>query len=377
MQIFFDKNVLLDAIAPAMGCVSNKNTLSAIEGIMITTDSDSSCTLTAYDLEKGYRTAVPARVRDNGQYIINAVKLNQIVRVMPDGEISIEVDDKCLCTVSGGNSRFELHCLPGTEFPALPDLSGEAGFEISEGALRKMITQTSFAVAVNDTRAALNGLYFEIKGFDMTSVGCDGNRMAKRSCKNAVKNPEKDAFSFIIPSKPTAELVKLLSDDDEKTVKVNPSRKHVLFTIGDFSFFSRLIDSEYLEYGRFIPQNSKTFVTVGVAPLIQSLERAALVTEERTMGQTKSPVKCLFSGGILKVSSTSVTSSVSDELPVKMEGDDIDIGFNCRFLLDAVRCADTESIKLSLTSPLMSMVVEPEDCSGDVSFLFLVLPVRI
>lgn len=377
MQIFFDKNVLLDAIAPSMGCVSNKNTLSAVEGILISTNSADSCTLTAYDLEKGYKTSVPARVREDGEYIINAVKLNQIIRVMPDGEIGIEVDDKCLCTVSGGNSRFELHCLPGNQFPALPDLSGEAGFEISEGALRKMIVQTSFAVAVNDTRAALNGIYFEIKGFDMTAVACDGNRMAKRSANAAVKNPEKDAFTFIIPAKPTSELVKLLADDDEKIIKVNPSRKHVLFSFGEFSFFSRLIDSEYIEYSRFIPQNSKTVVNVGVEPLIKSLERASLVTEERTMGQTKSPVKCLFSDGILKISSTSVTSSVSDELPIEMQGDPIDIGFNCRFLLDAVRSADSDSIKLSLTSPLMSMVVQPSTPSENSDFLFLVLPSRI
>ncbi len=380
MKVIFDKSILLKAITPAMGSVSTKNTISAIEGILITTDTDK-CIMSAYDLEKGLRTEVPAVVSEPGSYIINANKLIQIVRLLPEGAITIEIDKNCVAKIHSGKSEFELHALEGKDFPNMPELSGDMGFSIDTEALKKMISLTSFAIAQNDHRPALNGAFFKVKGGKITVVTCDANRMALREnvfdIENKFGEVDELDLAFIVPGKTLAEFMKLSSEAEEKTTLLL-TRKHIVFVLKDMLFFSRLIDSEYIDYERFIPKANKTFATVDPAAFVSSLERASLVTEDRTMGQTKSAVKCNFTDNILKVSSVSVTGKVYDEIKIDKEGDDIEMGFNCRYMLDALRACDSEKVKISMSTPLMSMIIEPADGEAESDkFLLLVLPVKM
>lgn len=376
MKIIFDRDELTAAVTPAMGCVSNKNTMASIEGILIETDGDR-CILSAYDLEKGVRITVPAKVEEEGSYIINAGKLNQIIRSMPENNIEIEVDRRNITKISSGKSAFELHALKGEDFPNLPELSVEGGFNIKQGELRTLISQTLFAVAQNDQRPALNGAFFKIENNTITVVSCDSNRLAikRRNC-DIDRSTDDAALKFIIPGKTLGELVKIIDDGDE-IITVRPSRKHVIFKIGELYFFSRLIDEEYIDYERFMPKNNKIFVKIYTGEFIRSLDRASLVTEDKNMGQTKSALRCSFEDCVLRLSSVSVSGSFSDELIIEKEGGNIEIGFNCRYLLETLRSCGADRVKLSLSTPLMSMIIEPAEENCEEDFTYLVLPVKM
>lgn len=380
MKAVFEKTTLLSAVTPALGSVSGKNTLPAIEGVNIKCEANGQCIITAYDLEKGFRCIIEAEVEIPGNYVINGQKLVQIIKTMPGDFVTIEVNDKFIVRISSGKSEFELHALDGRDFPLLPNLDGERGIEISQSVFGSMLRQTAFAIAQNNMRPELNGSYFKSDNGKLTIVSCDGNRMALCERKidlTDIKGSEGDVkIDCIVPGKTLSELVRLVSDTDD-TMLIKLTRRHVIFIVGQYTFFSRLIDSEYIDYKRFIPQTSKIFVKLDCQSYVGALERAMLVTEDRTLGQAKSPLRCTFNGNLLKVSSISVTGRVYDEIFTDKIGDDIEIGFNCRYLLDALRAVDTDKIKLSLTSSLMSMIIEPAEPEEDQRFLFLVLPVKM
>jgi DNA polymerase-3 subunit beta len=376
MKVIFNRSILEAALTPAMGCVSNKNTMTSVEGILIETDGDR-CILSAYDLEKGLRITVPATVEVEGSYIINALKLNQIIRSMPENDVTIEVDRRNVAKISSGRSLFELHVLKGEDFPNLPELSVEDGISIKQGELRSLIVMTLFAVAQNDQRPALNGAFFQIENNTITAVSCDSNRLAVKRKRCEIERGDHDTIQkFIIPGKTLSELIKLIGDGDE-IITLRPARKHVIIKIGEMFFFSRLIDEEYIDYERFIPKNNKIIVEINTDELKRCLERASLVTEDIKMGQVKSPLRCNFEDDLLQLSSVSASGSFNDEIIIKKEGGNIEIGFNCRYLLDAIRCCETEQIKLSMSTPLMSMLIEPVEINDDDYFIYLVLPVKM
>ncbi|MBR6514845.1 MAG: DNA polymerase III subunit beta [Clostridia bacterium] len=380
MKTIFEKSILLDAILPALGSVSAKNTIPAIEGINLNCTEDGKCVITAYDLEKGYRTEISCDVVRPGNYIINAQKFAQIIRAMPSGFITIDIDSSNIAKIVSGKSEFEIYAMNGADFPQLPALRGDHGFVIKQGILRNMITKTQFAVAANDMRPELNGAFFKIEGNKLTVVSCDGSKMAIKEQITDIENKNDDQseldMQFIIPAKTLIEIMKLLSDNDE-TVSIRLTRKYVILFIGSVIFFSRLIENEYIDYNRFLPKAPKTFVKIDCEAFLGALERASLVTEDKTMGQAKSILRCNFEDNMLKISSVSVSGKVYDEVFTEKQGDDIVIGFNCRYLLDALRACDSEKLKLSLTSQLMGMTLQPAEEGEDGTFTFLVLPVKI
>ena len=380
MKAIFEKNTLLGAVTPALGSVSGKNTLPAIEGVNLDCSNPGRCVVTAYDLEKGFRCTIECEVEKEGNYIVNGQKLCQILSRMPGSFVTIEVNDKDVVTISSGKIKFELHALNGRDFPMLPELDGDHSFEIRQSTFRSMLEQTEFAIAQNNMRPELNGAFFKTDGSKLTIVASDGHKLAL--CERAVElrdlhNDGGDiSFSFIVPGKILFDLGKAVADSDEPMV-VKYTYKHVFFYIGNSIFFSRLIDAEYIDYNRFIPKTGNIFVTVDAQSLTNALECAMLVTEDRTLGQARSVLKCTFTGNMLMVSSTSVTSRVSDEIFTEKIGPDIEIGFNCRYLLEAMHACDAEKIKLTLSGPLMSMVIEPADPDPDKRFTFLIVPVKM
>ncbi len=377
VKIYLQKSDFMTALNPLMGCVSNKNTLTSIEGILIETEGNDCCVLSSFDLEKGVRLKTQASVEESGSFIINAVKLNQIIRIMPEEGITIEVDKRNVTKIYSGRSSFELHALNGEDFPNLPDLNTDGGFDVKQGDLKSLIGRTMFAVAQNDQRPALNGAFFSISGNKINVVGCDSNRLAINSKSYEGSSFDgADAVKFIIPGKSLGELAKLLSDEDEN-VTVKLARKHCVFKIGNINFFTRFIDEEYIDYERFIPKNSKIFVDIDRSELLLGLERAMLVTEDKSMGQSKNSLKCGFENDVLILTSNSVTSRFYDEILVNKTGDNIEIGFNCRYLYDAVKASSSDKLKLSLSTPLMSMIVQGAEETQENSFLYLVLPVKL
>ena len=296
---------------------------------------------------------------------------------MPEDDITIDVDRRNVAKISSGKSLFELHALKGEDFPNLPELSIEEGINIKQGELRSLIVMTLFAVAQNDQRPALNGTFFHIENNTITAVSCDSNRLAvKRKRCEIERGDDGNVLKFIIPGKTLSELIKLIDDGDD-IVTVRPVRKHVVIKIGEIYLFSRLIDEEYIDYERFIPKNNKIFVKTPTDKFKKSLERALLVTEDVKMGQMKSSLRCIFEDDLLKLSSISVSGSFNDEIQIEKEGENIEIGFNCRYLYDSIRCCETEYIKLSMSTPLMSMLIEPVEKNDEDYFIYLVLPVKM
>lgn len=378
MNITFEKSVLSNAIAPIMGAVSNKNTIAAVEGILLTTSGDDGCVLTSFDLEKGFRIKIEAKVNESGSYIINGVRLNQIVRAMPEGEINIAVDNRNTVKISGGKSEFELSALDGADFPSLPEFRSEMRFTVNQEIFRQMIVRTVFAVAHNESRAVLNGAYIVFSEDGIKIVACDGNRLAVREQKCDIESlgEKKPEASFILPGKTLNELIKLLKDFDG-TVTVSLTRRNAVFECGGLLFFSRIIEGEYLDYSKFIPASSKVKCEIETERFIKSLERAFLVSEEKTSDNTKNYVKCTFEGDMLKISSVSANGRVYDEISVEDLENGIEIGFDCLYLLEALRASGTEKISCGMNTPLSALVIKPCEDNGQEDFLYLVLPIRM
>ncbi|MBO5039551.1 MAG: DNA polymerase III subunit beta [Clostridia bacterium] len=378
MKIKVMKSEILEAAIPSVGFASNKNTIASTEGILLNTVSDKECELTAYDLEKGMKTTVTCIVEESGAGIINCQRFIQIIKAMPDGLLTIEINESNLkAKISAGTSEFELYALSASDFPDLPELRGDRGFKIRQDALRAIIQKTQFAIAVNSVKPELNGLDLKVEDGVLSAVSCDGSRLSVVTETDPMESvgTSELAFDVIIPGKSVSELMRFISDSD-KEMEIYVARKHIIFFIGRFVLFTRRIDAQYIDYDRFIPKAPKIFVTLDTVDLLSALERALLVTEERRQGQIPSPVICTVKEGQLTIASSSVTGRVNDVISVHHEGEDIEIGFNCRFLYDAIKVCDCERIKLCLTSPLMSMTVE-EAGENPSKFLLLILPVRL
>ena len=376
MIIVFDKATLCEAVAPLMGAVSTKNTYAAVEGILITTEGPDKCSLTSFDLDKGFYAVIDAKVEEEGSFIINGTKFNQIIRMLPEGEVRLSVDNRFTAKIKGGRSEFELNALGGEEFPSIPEFKGEHRFTVSQGILRAMIADTNFAVAQNEGRAVLNGSFFSLVDDNIKVVACDGNRLAIREQKCDLGSENPVNVKFILPGKAVQEVLKNLKDNDDD-VTVSVSRKNAVFAFDGYTFFTRLIEGEYLEYERFIPKESKIFVKIDTEQYIKSLERASLVSEDKSVGQARSYVRCNFTEDELKISSTSANGRAYDEVKIEKTGDDLEIGFSCKLLLDALRACGTEEVQLAMNTPLSCMVIRPVEEMPDTNYLYLVLPIRM
>ena len=366
-----------------MSGVSTKMTLAATEGILIEASLPNTCVMTTYDIEKGVRIIIEADVIEAGSAIVNASKFSQIVRVM-DGDITLTVDDRNCATIVSGRSSHTMTALPAKDFPEIPRLTSTQGFVAPQKVVRSMMAKCLYAMGVNDQRPVLNGLFFSVTGGKLHMVSCDSFKMATCATKTDLYGLESDLTveetRFILPNKSVNELYKLLSDkNEEAVVTVYTSRKNIIFVMGELTFFSKLIEGEYIDYNRIILRNHRITVYADRESVISALEHAALITEEKVAGSVRSHVRLETQGNILKISATSGTGSSYDEVSIGHEGDDIIIAFNNRSLIDSLRACQADRVKLSMSSPLSSINIEPgdEDRCADDEDLFMLLPVRM
>ena len=383
MKIVFNRQSISEVLTPLMCAVSNKSTLQSIEGILIEAEAPDRCTLTSFDMEKGVEITVRTEVIEGGSYIINAQKFNQTVKVMEGDELTLTVDDKMTATFEAGKSTHKMSALPGSDFPDRPMVSNNHGFVVSQGILKKMINKTAHAMAVTDPRPVLNGCLFKITGNSLLTVTCDSHRLAKCEAQTTIKGAGLDGddmnYSFIVPVKTVNELSRMLLDSEDEDAIIFVSRKNMLMKLGDLTFFSCLIDGEYINHDSVIIRNHAITMETDRGVLISALERAAIITEERVPNSVRSHVKLQLEGDLLKILAISTAGSTYDEITVDHEGDDITIAFKNRYLLDALRACTADRVKISLTSHLTSINVEPCDIEADDENkeLFMLLPVRI
>lgn len=409
MKIIFNKNDMCEAVSPLQSGVSGKTALTATEGILFEAQAPDVCRMTTFDLEKGVRLSVRVEVIEEGAAIISAAKFSQTVRAMEDGEITLSVDDRNCVSITCGRASHTMNALPAADFPDLPRLRSVNGFTVPRKTLRAMIGKCMHAMGTNDQRPFLNGMYMRVTDGRLDTVACDSFRMAVCStpAETENRNESGDAlnYRFILPNKSVGELFRLLDYRNEKSEKsleslessesgessesreqrepltrIHMFRKNIVFDLDGITFFSRLIDGEYMDYERIIVRNHRILVTVDRDVLLSALERAALITEERVPGAVRSSVRLDIVGGMLKVSAVSGLGSSYDEMSIRHEGDDLTIAFNNRYLMDSLRACRAGDVRLSMSTSLSSINIEPvlseEETAAGESELYFLLPVR-
>ncbi|WP_370828463.1 DNA polymerase III subunit beta [Fournierella massiliensis] len=364
MNIVCDKALLSSAIDGVSKAVTLRSSIPALEGILLKAEGFQ-LTLTGYDLEMGITTTIEANVRQAGEIVLSAKLLGDMVRRLPSGEINIYTNESGNATIKGGVAEFDILAMSASDYPDLPTPGADHTLTIRAGMLRGMIEKTLYAVSQDDKKPAHTGELFAIEEDKLTVVALDGYRLA------IVERPvqAEKHIRIIIPAKTLTEVNKLLGDDEDD-VHISANRRFVVFNSGNYTILSRLIEGEFLNYANVIPNGCKTRVVLETRDFIDTIERASLIITERL----KNPLRILFdASGKVTVRCQTNLGKVVDEFSAQVEGDPVEIGFNNRYLLDALRNARCEKVVLELSGPLSPVKILPEE--GE-DFIYLVLPVR-
>lgn len=364
MKIICDKTLLTAAVVNVSRAVATKSTILALEGILLRA-KDNHLQLTGYDLELGISTTIEATVQEPGEIVLTARLFSDMIRRLPGDTVSISCDEKYLTVIRSGAAEYTILGIAPDEFPELPSVNDVASVSLPQDALKSMIDQTLFAVATTDSKPVHTGSLFDIKEGAITVVSVDGYRMAIRREKLAGE----EANRFIIPGKTLSEVSKLMEDSGDP-VELLVSRKHILFDIKGFTVVSRLLEGEFLDYAAAIPPSAKTTVTISTKQFIESIERTSLLISDRL----RSPIRMQFGENAIQISCSTSLGKANDEIACQIEGESVEMGFNNKYLLDALRACGCDQVRLEIGGPLSPMKVVPLE--GD-SFLFLVLPVRL
>lgn len=362
MKLICDRTLLANAIAGVSKAVTQRSSIPVLEGILMKAEGFS-LTLTGYDLEMGITTTIEANVLEPGDAVLPAKLLGDMVRRLPSEEVEINAQDSGATTIKGGITEFDIMGLNPGDFPDLPNPGADRTLDMDTTDLQEMVDTTLFAVSTDDKKPAHTGALFSITPEKLTVVALDGYRLA------IIEKPVQATkeIDIIIPAKTLSEVVKLFGEADE-VVHISANRRFVVFATQSYTVISRLIEGEFLDYRRVIPEGYKTRVTVDVRDFATTIERASLIITERL----KNPLRVMFDDHITVRCQTTL-GKVVDELPAQVEGDPVEIGFNNRYLLDALRYSRCDKLVFELSGPLSPVKVLPKD-GGD--FLFLVLPVR-
>ncbi|MBR2615647.1 MAG: DNA polymerase III subunit beta [Clostridia bacterium] len=370
MFIRVDKKAFLETISPCLCAVSSRSANAALACLHFkTAKEEGKLVITTFDTTKGVKTQMEAEVLEEGSILLDAIKMNSMVRSLPDGVVNIASDANFVTTISSGNVKFEILGMTGDAFPSMPMLAGDKKFVIPQGTLKKMLQQVIFACAVIDQRPILTGVLFETHGEKLRLCSCDGYRIAIRD-EECIKGLTVDS-DFVVPAKTLQELIRLLSDGEEE-IRIELARRHIIFAFEDFFFFSRYVDGQYIDYKKSLPKEFKTEVTISLHDTISCFERCALLIDERA----KSPIRLQVIDGAIQVKCTTSNGKIDEEILCKVEGGEILMGFNNKFLLDALRGAagsDCDEVVMKMTSPFSGMVITGV---GTDAFYYMVVPIN-
>ncbi|MBQ8176163.1 MAG: DNA polymerase III subunit beta [Oscillospiraceae bacterium] len=354
-----------EALSNVSRAVPQKSPLTALEGVKLYLNRNT-LELTGYDLELGIQTKIDVVSEDIGECILNSKLFGEIIRKMPSETIEIEIDEKLTTTIRGFNTEYKILAMPADEYPSIPDYDTGDNFTIPQPMLKNMINQTIFAVAVVDNKPILMGELFDILDYNFNLVAIDGYRLAVRSEKIESDNH----YHFVVKAKALSEVSKLLKDDEKETVTMHVSKKHITFEIGKYMLFSRLLEGDFHNYKGSIPANHNTEIIINTREFISTLERCMLLINEKA----KAPVRCIFNDGKVKLSCSTALGKFVDEMEADTAGPSVEIGFNCRYLLDALKATESDKVRLQLNGGLSPMKIVPMEGND---YTFLVLPTRL
>ena len=364
MKFSCERSDLLTAVNTAAKAASSKSPIPALEGILIETGMDS-VKLTGYDLKKAIYTKAAASVFENGSIVLGARIFGDIIRALPDGMVTVKSEGLNV-SITCGNSDFSIIGSDAADYPELPAIESEGAVSLPQDILSEMIRQTIFAVSDNESRPVYTGELFEISGDELTVVSVDGYRLALR--KEKVEGAGEDC-SFIVPGSALSDLEKLCSATDEP-VSIALGNKHISFTIGDTVLLSRRLEGEFLNYKKTVPSSFGVEVTADRSFLQRTVERVSLIIDDKI----KNPLRCTFGAGEIRIVCATALGKAEDTCMVDGDGGEMEIGFNNRYLLDALKAAPADEVKVCLNSGSSPCIILP--CEGD-SFLYMILPVRL
>lgn len=365
MNFTCEKYLLQQAASITSRSTASKSPIPALEGLLI--QAGQSIRITGYDLKRGIYTSFPADIAEPGSIVLNARLFGEIVRSLPDDVVSLRTEG-LKAFIHCGASDFTILGTDSAEYPELPAVDSQNAVSIPQNILGKMIRQTVFAVSDNESRPVYTGALFDISGGALSIVAVDGYRLALR--KEAVAEDIADC-SFIVPGNALSDVDKLCADTEDMAA-ITVGTKHISFSLGDTVLLSRRLEGEFLNYKKSIPSQFGTRVSVERSELMSAVGRVSLVIDEKT----KNPVKMTVNEETIDLSCRTGIGNADDQCAAKVDGSaGITIGFNNRYLLDALKAAPAEELVLGLNTSSSPAVLIPSD--GSDSFAYMILPVRL
>ena len=349
MKFSCEKALLTAAVSTTSRAVAAKSSIPAMEGILI--EADTRLRLTGYNLETGIQATVPAEIKEPGSLVLSARLFGEIIRKMPDDVVIFTAKDY-MVNIKCGMSEFNILGTDPEEFPELPSVEQQNAVVLEQSVLRSMISQTLFAVSDNESRPIHTGSLFEVEDGQLTVVSVDGYRLALR--REKLENVGKDeSFSFVVPGSALSEV------------------EHIMFQAGQTVLVCRRLEGEFLPYRNAIPRNNKIHVECDAKALLSSIDRVSLIISEKL----KSPLRCVFGDGMVSITTKTGIGDAADQCPITGDGQGLEIGFNNKYLMDALKAAPADRLRLEFTSGVAPCVILPAE--GEETFVYMVLPVRL
>lgn len=366
MKFSCEKLLLQNAVATASRAAAAKSTIPALEGVLL--QANTQLTVSGYNMQTGIRTTLETDVTEEGSLVLPARLFGEIIRRLPDDVVTFASDNKTNVRLTCGDAAYNITALSAEDYPELPEVEDEYSFRIRQQTLRSMISETSFAVSADETRPIHTGSLFEITEDGLTVVSVDGFRLALR--RETLEGIKGGSFRFVAPGTALNEVEKICADTEDEAVITLGSR-HLLFEVGNTQLICRRLEGEFLDYRSAIPRSNPIAITASSKALINSIDRVSVVISEKQ----KSPVQCVFGTGKVSMSAKTVTGEASDVCPIDGDGNGLTIGFNNRYLMDALKYAPADEVRIELNTGISPCIILPAD--GEERFLYMVLPVRL
>lgn len=375
MKLVCHKQQLLKIINTVQKAVSAKSIMPILECIKLDAYADGNLIITGNNLDLCIEYTDECNIPEGGSIALSSKMFGEIIRKLPDEQVTLTVNEENnVTTIKCNKSEFNIQGLSGNEYPAVPEVNETYRFSMIQSKLKKMIRKTIFAVSQNEARKPiLTGSLFEIDTGVLSIVSTDGYRLA--ICKETVDSsltPKK----FVIPGLTLREIFKVLEDDEEKTVDIIVSDRHVMFQFENYKVVTRLLEGEYLNYKPVLMTPNSIFVVVNTSQLAESLERASLLINDDIAAKAeKVPVRLNIVMDKIEITCMTGKGKVHDVVDASVNGEDIEIGFNYKYLLEALRACEEEEVKIELSNPRSSCFIR--STTDDDSYTFMILPVRL
>lgn len=364
MKLVCSKSALLNGVQTVSKAVPNKTTMSILECILVDA-TKGVITLTANDMELGIETTIEGEIIEKGIIALDAKIFLDIVRKLPDSDITIQTDASCKTTITCEKAKFNIIGKSGEDFSYIPLIEREDSICISQFTLKEVIRQTIFSISDNDNNKLMTGELFDINGNEMKVVSLDGFRISIRKIElKDTYEPKK----VVVPGKTLNEISKIISNDTDKFVYIFFTPKHVVFEFENTVVVSRLIEGEYFRIDHMISGDYETKVNINKKELLSCIDRATLLVKEGD----KKPIIMNITDESMELKINSVLGSMNEEIDIEKQGKNIMIGFNPKFLIDALRVIDEENISLHMVNPKAPCFIKNEE----ENYIYMILPVN-